>query len=277
MVPETPGPPAGEAAGELQPGGPVRLERRGAVAVLTLDRPERLNALNLATLDGIAAACRVLAADDGVRAVVVTGAGEKAFCAGADLKERSAMSPEEVRAYSRKIRATFTALAELPQPVVAAVHGIALGGGTELALACDLRVADETAVFGQTEVRLGIIPGAGGTQRLPRIVGVARAKELIFTGRRVPAAEALAIGLVHEVVPAGRALPRALEVADAIAANAPLAVRAAKRAIDGGLDRPIADGLRAEGEAYETTLYTEDRLEGLRAFAEKRPPRFVGR
>lgn len=250
--------------------------QQGAIAILELARPERMNALNRALLAALAAEVEAIAFDPTVRAVVITGQG-KAFCAGADLKERATMAPPEVRAFLKRIRGLMDAIESLPQPVIAAVNGLALGGGTELALACDLRVAAEGAKLGLTEVTLGIIPGAGGTQRLPRLVGKGRAKELIFTGRQVPASEALAIGLVEELAPEGEALSVALALAERIVAvAAPIALAQAKFAINQGLEVDQASGQAIEAKAYEVTIPTKDRAEALAAFGEKRKPIFTG-
>lgn len=253
----------------------IRLDL-GAVATITLERPEAANALRRSTLVELADAVALIAKDGSVRAVVVTGAGDKTFCAGADLKERAAMSEEDTLDYIRTIRDTLTALERLPQPVVAAINGGAFGGGAELAMACNIRVMSEGARIGLTETSLGIIPGGGGTQRLPRIVGRARALEMILTAGRIEAAEALAIGLAHEVVPPGRVLARAREIAERIAANAPIAVRAAKEAVLRGLDLPLDEALALETSLYERTLGTRDRREGLAAFREKRTPVYGG-
>ena len=198
---------------------PLTLTRDGAIAVLTLNRPDRMNAVDTALLAALRAAVDACWGDRAIRAVIVTGAGEKAFCAGADLKERAGMTPDEVRRFLKGIREAMSELENLPKPVIAAVNGLALGGGTELALACDIRLAADTATMGLTETTLAIIPGAGGTQRLPRLVGKGRAKELIFTGRKVDAAEALAIGLVEEVVPAAGLMDRARALAARIVEN----------------------------------------------------------
>jgi enoyl-CoA hydratase/carnithine racemase len=211
-----------------------------------------------------------------VRCVVLTGAGDRAFCAGADLKERAGMSDAEVHAFHESLRAAFRAVEAAPQVFVAALNGAALGGGLELALACDLRVAAETAEVGLPEVGLGIIPGGGGTVRLPRAIGVARAKDLILTGRRVGAAEALALGLVSRVAPAGRVREAALALADEVARNAPVSLRQAKRAVDGAFHLPLEEALAFENRMYQDCLGTRDRVEALRAFAEKRRPDFTG-
>jgi methylglutaconyl-CoA hydratase len=257
---------------------PVRVEQRGAVAVWTLDRPDRMNALSRDTLLALGKLARAVATDGAVRAVVITGAGEKAFCAGADLKERRTMSDDDVRALIDLYRSELGPLDRLPKPVVAAINGLALGGGLELALACDLRVASATAVLGLPETSIAIIPGAGGTQRLPRIVGEGRAKEMILLGRRLGAEEALGWGLVNRVTPAGTSVvDDALEWIAPIAGGAPIAQAAALDAIDRGRDASLETGLLIEKLSYETTLASEDRREALAAFAEKRAPRFQGR
>ncbi len=257
---------------------PLRLERRDAVAVLTLDRPEKMNALSRAALLEFARVGEELMADPSVRAIVVTATGDKAFCAGADLKERRGMSENDVREQVKLYRRAWTWLDVAPLPVVAAINGLALGGGLELALHCDLRVAAHHAVLGLPEVTLGIIPGAGGTQRLPRLIGEARAKELILFGRRIEASEALAMGLVNRVSPPGKeVLDDALEWIAPLAAGAPIAQRAALRAIDDSSLVPVAQGLDLERVHYDECLRSSDRVEALRAFAEKRPPKFEGR
>jgi enoyl-CoA hydratase/carnithine racemase len=256
---------------------PLVLTARDAdVLIWTLNRPQALNAFNVPLLEALLACVEVAHSDRSVRCAIVTGAGDKAFSAGADLKERRGMSLDEARAFVRRISQTFDAVASLPFPTIAAVNGVAFGGGFELALACDLRVVADSARLGLTEVSVGIMPGAGGTQRLPRLVGVARAKELIFSARRVEAVEALALGLANRVTPAAETLPVAQALAAEIAQQAPLAVRQAKHAIDAGLDLGLEAGLALEQKAYAPLLDTRDRLEGLEAFADKRPPRYVG-
>jgi len=252
------------------------VESSGPVCTITLNRPESMNALNLPTLEALAAAVEELRNDRSTRVVVITGAGEKAFCSGADLKERATLAPDPVRRFVATIRDTFTAIESLPQPVIAAVNGLALGGGTELALACDLRVASSLATLGLTEVRLAIIPAAGGTQRLPRLIGRGRAKELILTGRRVGAAEALSIGLVNRVVPVAELMGATMELAGQMLEAGPVALRQAKLAIDRGCEVDLATGLRVETAAYEAVIPTRDRLEGLAAFREKRKPVYTG-
>src|SRR5215472_7211960 len=265
------------ATREIAHMGTFREERRGAVEIWTLDAEDTRNAISRAVLAELETRVARVAAGHDVRVVVVTGAGDKAFCAGADLKERATMSEAEVRAFLGGLRRTLRALETSDAVYIAAINGSALGGGTELALACDLRIAAPAAELGLTEVRLGIIPWGGGTQRLPRLVGAGRAKDLILTGRRVNAAEAFAIGLVQRLAPEGRLMEVALALAEQIAENAPVAVAAAKHAIDGGAALGLDEALGLELKHYETVLGSEDRLEGLRAFAEKRRAVWKGR
>ncbi len=253
-----------------------RVERRDAVEVWTIDGESRRNSISTAMLRELEANLARVAQDRAVRCVVVTGAGDKAFCAGADLKERAGMSAEDVHRFHAGLRAALRAIERAPQVFVAALNGAALGGGLELALACDLRVAADAAQLGLPEVGLGIIPGGGGTARLPRLVGVARAKDLVLTARRVGAAEALAMGLVARIAPADRLREEALAVAEQIARNAPVSLRQAKRAIDGGFHLSLDDALDLEHRMYQDCLGTRDRLEALEAFAQKRPPVFTG-
>jgi enoyl-CoA hydratase/carnithine racemase len=253
-----------------------RTERRGAIEVWTIDGAPRRNAISMAMLAELNALLARAAADRSLRCVVLTGAGEKAFCAGADLKERARMGQEEVHAFHDGLRRALRAIEEGPQVFVAALNGAALGGGLELALACDLRIAADSAEVGLPEVGLGIIPGGGGTQRLARLVGVARAKDLVLTARRIGAAEALAAGIVLRVAPSARLLDEALAYAGEVARNAPVSLRQAKRAIDDGLHLSLDDALALENRLYQDCLGTRDRLEALRAFAEKRPPVFTG-
>jgi enoyl-CoA hydratase/carnithine racemase len=252
-----------------------QLQENG-IAIVTLNRPEAANALSTALLNELSELLGHLAFRKDVRVVIVTGAGEKVFCAGADLKERAGMNETEVRKTVALIRETINQVEQLPQPVIAALNGSAFGGGLELALACDIRVAADTAQLGLTETSLGIIPGAGGTQRLPRLIGTGKAKELIFTAKRITAKEAEQIGLIEYAVPSAQLMEKALEIAGQIAANAPIAVRQAKLAVNRGLDVDLATGLRLEQMAYEVTIPTKDRLEGLQAFKEKRKPVYKG-
>ncbi len=254
----------------------VRTEREGDIVTLTIDRPEVMNCLSFPTLRRLHVLFDELRRDLSVRAILITGAGEKAFCAGADLKERKAMPTERVPVFLKNIRRTMDELETLPQPTVAAINGFALGGGTELALACDLRIAAPHAQLGLTETSLAIIPAAGGTQRLPRLVGRSRAKDLILTARRIDVEEAHSIGLVNRVAPEGELMPAARALAAEIARNGPVAVRAAKRAVDRGAELSLNEGLVLEAKCYEETLPTEDRLEALAAFAQKRAPRYTG-
>jgi enoyl-CoA hydratase/carnithine racemase len=261
---------------------PIERSRRthgdAIIELWTLDRPERSNALSEATVRRLGALAREAAADEAVRAVVLTGKGGKAFCAGADLKERAGMSEEAIRDFLALYRTVFRFIDELPKPVIAAIDGVAYGGGLELALACDLRVIGPGARVGLTEVSLAIVPGAGGTQRLTRLVGEAKAKELLLFSKRLDAAEALALGLVNEVAPEGRtALDLALEWAERLAEAPPIAVAAALEAVDAATRLPLDAGLVHELRCYERTLVSEDRREALAAFAEKRPPRYHGR
>lgn len=258
----------------------VIVERCGSTAWLTLNRPRVANALSrgmVATLRAELANLADAATLAELTSVVLTGIAGKVFCAGADLKERLTLSVEETRRYLDDLGALVNAIADFPRPVLAAISGPALGGGLELALACDLRIAEAGASLGLAEVRLGIIPGAGGTQRLSRLCGLAAAKELVLTGRRIDASRALALGLVSEVVPVGELRAAATRIADELAAAGPIALAQAKRALDHGLGLPLGDALALERRCYEVVLASEDRDEGLRAFAEKRPPRFRGR
>lgn len=254
----------------------LRVERRGRIAIWTLDRPDRKNALSRAVVREIGRLSREAARDRELRAVVLTGAGN-AFCAGADLKERQGMTLEDVRDFLSLYKESFGALDRMPRPTIAAIDGPALGGGLELALACDLRVASEGATIGLPETSLAIIPGAGGTQRLTRLLGPGRAKELILLARRLSAAEALGLGLVNRVAPAGQtALDCALEMAAHFESAAPVAIAAALEAIDAASELPIDAGLALERACYERTLESKDRLEALAAFAEKRKPVYRG-
>ncbi len=244
------------------------------VAELVLDRPEALNAISTAFAKEIAAATERLAQDPAVRAVVLSSAVERAFCVGADLKERNGLSDAELMAQRPITRGCYGGVLALPVPALAAIEGFALGGGLELALACDLIVAGEHAQVGLPEVSVGLIPGGGGTQLLTRRVGWSRAASLIFTARRVPAAEAAALGILDEVVPAGTARDRALELALMVAANSPVGVRSAKRAMRLGADVDLATGLEVEDAAWRTTAFSADRKEGVSAFTEHRRPRW---
>ncbi|TDE15820.1 enoyl-CoA hydratase/isomerase family protein [Jiangella asiatica] len=246
------------------------------VTELVLDRPEALNAISTEHARAIVAATAEVAADPAVRVIVLSSSAERAFCVGADLKERKTIDDDGLRRQRLVFRAAFTGVLELPVPTVAAVHGHALGGGLELALGCDLIVADETAVLGLPEVTVGLVPGGGGTQLLPRRLGWNRAADLIFTGRRVDAAEAHRLGLVDRVVPAGQDRAAALELAASIAANSPVGVRNAKQAMRHGLDASLRSGLDIEDAAWRATAFSGDRNEGVAAFNEKRRPDWPG-
>jgi enoyl-CoA hydratase/carnithine racemase len=252
-------------------------EDRGCVRVLTIDGEAQMNVLSRALVAELAQQARQAAVDGSVRAVVVTGAGRRAFCAGANLKERQGWSEDEVRRWLLELHVAFREIERCPRPWIAAVNGLALGGGCELALACDLRVMDPAAQIGLTETKIGVIPGGGGTVRLARIVGTGRAKDLILTARRVEAQAALELGVVNRISPAGDSVAAAVALAHEIAANAPVAVAAAKASIDEGWDLPMDVALERERHHYEKPLLSEDRVEGLKAFAEKRPPRWRGR
>ncbi len=261
----------------------IRFESEGAVAILTIDRPKVHNALDFETSDALVDAWLRFRDDDDLRVAILTGAGERSFCAGADLRGvgdfyKTLTSAQRLRR-SEQVPGLggITKNLEIDKPTIAAVNGHCLAGGLEIALACDLRIASENASFGLPEVTRGIIPGAGGTQRLPRLVGPERALELIMTGRRIDASEAERIGLVSRVVAQGDLLQEALSVANAIAENGPLAVRAAKAAVWRGLDAPLEEGLRLEQLLAEPVRQSEDAQEGPRAFLEKRKPEFKGR
>lgn len=255
----------------------VVVERAGAVATIRIDRPRALNSLDEPTLRQLAGALRDVRRDNDVRCVLVTGSGPKAFSAGADIAAMAEMSPLAAHAYAALGHEVFDRLAALDVPVVAAVNGVALGGGLELALACDLIVASEQARLGLPETNLGLIPGFGGTQRLAVRVGVARARELIYLGRVIDAGEALRIGLVDRVHPADALLDEAGRLAAELAGRAPVALRAAKRLVGAAGRSDLASALAREVEAFAATFASEDRTEGLRAFLEKRPPVWKGR
>lgn len=246
------------------------------VAELVLDRPEAMNAISTAMAQSITAAVREIEADSDVRAIVLSSSVSKAFSVGADLKERNSFTDDELRAQRPVGRAAYNGVLELPVPTVAAVHGYALGGGCELALSCDLIVADATAVLGLPEVSVGVIPGGGGTQLLARRVGWSRAADLIFTARRVDADEAYRLGLADRLVAAGSARDAALDLAGGIAANSPVGVRNVKRAMRLGLDGSLAAGLDIEDAAWRATAFSGDRKEGVAAFNEKRKPLWPG-
>jgi enoyl-CoA hydratase/carnithine racemase len=252
------------------------VERRNHVAYVTLNRPDVLNALNTTLRQELKRLFTDVEHDPDVRLVVITGAG-RAFCAGADIKEwKEPGSVVEDREERRHLN-FWEAMSRLDCPIIAAINGFALGGGCELAMCCDIRLASDRAQLGLTELTLGIIPGGGGTQRLPRLIGRGKALELILTGKRIEAHEALRLGLVEQVVPHEQLMPAVEDLAQMIISRAPLAVKYAKEAIVRGLELPLQEGLKVEAELYTLLRTTEDRMEGARAFREKRPPRFKGR
>ena len=246
----------------------IKLEKQGHVAVMTVSRPEALNALNSATLEELASAAAKVAADEDIRVLVVTGEG-KAFVAGADIGEMKSLNAEEGHAFGLKGQAALTAIEELPIPVIAAVNGFALGGGCELSLCADIRIASEKAKFGQPEVGLGITPGFGGTQRLPRVIGLSKAMELILTGRMIKADEALKLGLVDKVVPPEALMEEAVALANAIAANAPVAVRNSKAAIRRFTGASLKADLDKEAELFGACFATGDQKMAMEAFVNK--------
>lgn len=256
----------------------VAVERRGPLAIWTIDRPDRRNALSRAVVREIGRLSREARSDGTLRAIILTGTGELAFCAGADLKERQGMNEEDVRDFLSLYRVSFRDLDQLPIPTIAAINGVAFGGGLELALACDFRVAARHAEIGLTETSLGIIPGAGGTQRLVRAIGAAKAKELIIFAKRLKAQEAAALGVINRVADEGQsALDAAIAMAEPLLTAAPIAIAAALEAVDSASDLVLEDGLSFERACYERTLVSEDRLEALAAFAAKRKPVFRGK
>jgi enoyl-CoA hydratase len=252
----------------------VEVERRGHVAIVTMNRPEALNSLDSAQLRDLIDVFRTIAVDSGTRSVVLTGAGEHAFAAGADIKEMANLDRIEAMAFARLGHAAARSIEELPQPVIASVNGYALGGGCELALACDIRIASESAVFGQPEVSLGIPPGWGGSQRLARQVGTGLASEMILAGRRVSADEALRLGLVSAVYPAGVVINEAVRMAEQISANSPVAVRTAKQLMRLAFNEQPVLGLDTEARAFGESFGSADQREGMQAFLEKRAPVF---
>lgn len=253
------------------------LEKKGHFCWLKLNRPEALNALNTQMAKDLLETSQEAALDRDLWVVGLTTTSEKSFGVGADLKERNQMSVADLARQRVLFVRTMNALRAIPQPVIAGVKGFALGGGFEMALAADIIVAGENAQFGLPEVRVGLIPGNGGTQNLPRVVGKMRAKEMIFTGKRISAPEAMALGIVSKVVPVAKVEEAVLQLAEKICANSPIAVRQAKRAVDLGMEVDLNTGFQIEIEAYNVNLVTEDRQEGIRAFNEKRPPKWQNR
>jgi enoyl-CoA hydratase len=253
----------------------ILLERRGPVAVIRFNRPDKLNAMNARMKEEIIAALRELEADDTVRVAVFTGQGDKAFVAGADIgefKDRTALEAWDI--YHRPF--LYDAVDRFPKPLIAMINGYCLGGGCELAMACDIRIASDRAEIGQPEISIGIIPGGGGSQRLPRLVGLGKAMQLILTGDRIPAEAAHRVGLVDEVVPHEKLEARTMEIANKIAEKSPVAVRLAKEAVKASARMPLDEGLRLEQTLFSLVFTTHDKDEGVRAFLEKRPPKFTG-
>lgn len=255
----------------------VLLEKEPPLATITVNRPKALNALNSKVLSAMEQVLESVNDDEDIRVVIITGAGEKAFVAGADIAEMSEMTPLEGTNFSRQGQLVFKSVQDLKKPVIAAVNGYALGGGSELALACDFIYASENAKFGVPEVTLGIFPGFGGTQRLPRLLGKGHAKELILTGKMISAGEAYEIGMVNKVVPQDQLMDAVKDVAMLIAKNGPIAVSIAKNLVDVGYDIPLDDGCVLESRSFGMCCATEDKKEGMKAFLEKRKPVFKGR
>lgn len=253
------------------------LEKNGAVAVLTINRPKALNALNSDTLSELSTVLDELGRDSSVKAVILTGSGEKAFVAGADISQMKDLNALEGRQFAQLGQATFRKLELLPQPVIAAINGFALGGGCELAMACDIRLAGENAKFGQPEVTLGLTAGFGGTQRLPRLVGTGLASELLFTGDIIDVQEAYRIGLVNHVYPVDTLMEEAQKLAKRIAGRAPAAVQLSKSAIQRGVNMDLDSAQAFEADAFGLTFSTQDQTEGCTAFVEKRKPAFQGK
>jgi enoyl-CoA hydratase/carnithine racemase len=255
-------------------------EEKDGILTLTLNRPESMNCFNIALLNKLNAVIKEANFNNDLRVIIITGAiGEKkaAFCTGADLVERRTMSVDDVKRFIHTISSTFSEVQNVKVPVIAAMNGFAFGGGLELALACDIRVASSNAVMGLTETGLAIIPGAGGTQRLPRIVGIPKAKEMIYMAKRITADEALKCGLISQVVEPEKLMDTCIEIAKTIAQNGPIALQQAKFAINKGMECSLDVGLGIETRAYAITIPTEDRIEGLNAFKDKRKPEYKGR
>ncbi len=252
------------------------LEKRGPVALVKVNRPDKMNALNVRTREEILAIFKELEQDASVRVVVITGSGEKAFIAGADISEFAGKSPLETREMMQKSRA-FDAMEDFPKPVIAMINGYALGGGCELAMSCDIRIASARAKFGQPEIKLGIIPGGGGTQRLSRLIGEGKAMELILTGDMIDAEEALRLGLLNYVVAPDQLEAKTMEIANKIAEMSPVALRMAKKSVKNAARLGLAAGLEAETDLFILCFTSEDKEEGIRAFLEKRKPAFKGR
>jgi enoyl-CoA hydratase len=255
----------------------IRLETRDRIAYVTIDRPKVLNALNMATMSELRTAFTQLKEDRNVRVVILTGAGEKSFVAGADIGELQKNNPVEAKEYTHRGQAVLDLIENLGKPVIACINGFALGGGCEIAMACTMRLASENAKLGQPEVKLGIIPGYGGTQRLPRLVGKGIAMQLLLTGEMITAQEAHRIGLVNEVISAAQLISRAEAIAQAIIQNSPLAIQYCLEAVNHGMEMTQQEGLYLEATLFAVCCATEDKKEGTTAFLEKRAPNFVGR
>jgi enoyl-CoA hydratase len=255
----------------------ILFEQDGTVSILTVNRPKSLNSLNPATVREIGACVASVRQEQSIRCLIITGAGDKAFVAGADISAMVSMSTIEGKAFSALGLGVLRSLEELPIPVIAAVNGFALGGGTELALACDLIIAADKARFGQPEINLGVIPGFGGTQRLARRIGLPRARELIYSGDMIDAETALRYGLANKVVPLVDLMTEAKTLAHKLATKPPIAIQQAKEAINAGIDMDLANGCRFENEAFALTFATVDKIEGMKAFLEKREARFTGK
>jgi enoyl-CoA hydratase len=255
----------------------ILFEKENGIGTITINRPKVLNALNADTIRELGRLVDEIAGDDSIHVVIVTGSGEKAFVAGADIAQMAPMSAIEGRNWGKLAQAVFNKLENLPQPVIAAVNGFALGGGCELAMACDIRIASEKAKFGQPEVSLGVIPGFAGTQRLPRLVGKGRAKELLFSGGMIDAAEAHRIGLANKVVAPEELIAAAREMAGIIMSRGPVAVQLCKAAVNEGLDMDLESGMAYEAEVFGLCFATADQKEGMSAFLGKRKANFVGK
>ena len=255
----------------------ILYEKSGDIGIITINRPKALNALNAETLKELDFLAADIAKDGSVKAVIIHGAGEKAFVAGADITEMQEMSALEARAFGKLGQSVFSRIENLPQPVIAAIQGFALGGGCELAMACDIRIASEKAKFGQPEVMLGVTPGFAGTQRLPRLVGKGVAKELLFVGDSIDAVEALRIGLVNKVVPVDQLMSVAMAMAEKIASRGSVAVQLCKAAVNEGMDMDLDSSMAYETEIFGLSFATVDQKEGMKAFVEKRKANFVGK
>jgi enoyl-CoA hydratase/carnithine racemase len=255
----------------------ILLEKKNGIAYITVNRPKVLNALSLATMEELGTAFLDIRADSSIRVAILTGAGEKAFVAGADIGELAKQEPVSGKEFAHRGQAVLNLIENLGKPVIACVNGFALGGGCELALACTMRLASDNAKLGQPEVKLGILPGYGGTQRLPRLVGKGLAMQIVLAGEMITAQEAYRIGLVNEVTTSAELIPRAEAIAAKIIANAPLAVQYAMDAVNKGMEMTVAEGLYLEATLFGVCCATEDKKEGTAAFLEKRPPKFKGK